>query len=55
MGAYRPGDVFVVCFDLPGMNPSTIDLTGEQNLLTIKAERRFERGEGDEVIAAERP
>jgi HSP20 family molecular chaperone IbpA len=41
--------------DLPGMDPGTIDLTVEQNVLTIKSERRFERREGDEVIAAERP
>jgi HSP20 family protein len=37
------------------MDPGTIDLTVEQNVLTIKAERRFERREGDDVIAAERP
>ena len=55
MDAYRRGDEFVVRFDLPGMDPGTIDLTVEQNVLTIKAERRFERREGDEVIAAERP
>src|SRR5881398_1855006 len=55
MDAYRRGDEFVVCFDLPGMDPGTIDLTVEQNVLTIKAERRLERRDGDEVIAAERP
>src|SRR2546430_7131806 len=55
MDAYRHGDEVVVCFDLPGMDPGTIDLTVEQNVLTIKAERRFERRECDEVIAAERP
>jgi HSP20 family protein len=55
MDAYRRGDEFVVCFDLPGMDLRTIDLTVEQNVLTIKAERHFERREGDEVIAAERP
>jgi HSP20 family protein len=54
MDAFRRGDEFVVCFDLPGMDPGTIDLTVEQNVLTIKAERRFERRESDEVIAAER-
>jgi HSP20 family protein len=36
---------FVVCFDLPGMDPGAIDLTVEQNVLTIKAERRLERRE----------
>ena len=55
MDAYRRGDEFVVSFDLPGMAPGTIDLTVEQNVLTIKAERRFDGQEGDEVIAAERP
>jgi HSP20 family protein len=54
MDAYRRGDEFVVSFDLPGMAPGAIDLTVEQNVLTIKAERRFDGHEGDEVIAAER-
>jgi HSP20 family protein len=54
MDAYRRGDEFVVSFDLPGMAPGTIDLTVEQNVLTIKAERRYDGQEGDEVIAAER-
>src|SRR5689334_3539545 len=55
MDAYRRGDEFVVSFDLPGVDPGAIDLTVEQNILTIKADRHFERREGDEVIAAERP
>ena len=42
MDAYRRGDEFVVSFDLPGMAPGTIDLTVEQNVLTIKSERRFD-------------
>jgi HSP20 family protein len=54
MDAYRRGDEFVVSFDLPGMAAGTIDLTVEQNVMTIKAERRFDGREGDEVIAAER-
>ena len=54
MDAYRRGDEFVVSFDLPGITPGKIDLTVEQNVLTIKAERRFDGREGDEVIAAER-
>jgi HSP20 family protein len=55
MDAYRRGDEFVVSFDLPGVDPGKIDLTVEQNVLTIKAERRFEGQENDEWIAAERP
>ena len=54
MDAYRRGDEFVVSFDLPGMAPGAIDLTIEQNVPTIKAERTFDGREGDEVIAAER-
>jgi HSP20 family protein len=55
MDAYRRGDEFVVSFDLPGMDPGKIDLTVEQNVLMIKAERRFEDEAGDEWTAAERP
>ena len=32
-----------------------IELTVEQNVLTIKAERRFEPEEGDELVISERP
>ena len=39
MDGYRRGDVFVVHFDLPGVDPDTIDLTVEQNTLTVTAER----------------
>jgi HSP20 family protein len=39
MGAYRLGDEFHVNFDLPGVDPSSIELTVEKNVLTVKAER----------------
>jgi HSP20 family protein len=55
MDAYRRGDRFIVEFDLPGVAPESIELTAEQNVLTVRAERRFEPLEGDEVIVAERP
>jgi HSP20 family protein len=55
MYAYRRGDRFIVEFDLPGVEPASIELTVEQNVLTVRAERRFEPREGDEVIVAERP
>lgn len=38
MDAYREGDTFVVSFDLPGVDPGSIDLTVERNLLTVHAE-----------------
>ena len=55
MDAYRRGEQFIVHFDLPGIDPAAIDLTVEQNVLTVRAERRFEPREGDEVVVAERP
>src|SRR5512132_645811 len=55
MDAYRRGDQFIVEFDLPGVEPASIDLTVENNVLTVRSERRFEPREGDEVVVAERP
>ena len=55
MDAYRRGDQFIVEFDLPGVEPASIELTVEQNVLTVRAERRFEPREGDEVLVSERP
>lgn len=55
MDAYRQGDRFVVDFDLPGIDPSSIDLTVEKNALTVAAERRWEAAEDIQVVASERP
>jgi len=45
---------FVVRFDLPGVEPDRIELTIEKNVLTVSAERRGDRQDGDAVVAAER-
>jgi len=55
LDAYRDGDRFLVILDIPGIDPATIDLTVEKNVLSISAERRWERAEGVEVVVAERP
>jgi HSP20 family protein len=55
MDAYRRNGDFVVHFDLPGIDPGTIDLTVEKNVLTVTAERRFAKQEGDEITVSERP
>jgi HSP20 family protein len=55
MDAYRRGDDVVLLFDLPGVDPESIDLTVDQHVLTVRAERRREAREGEEVLAAERP
>jgi HSP20 family protein len=55
MDAYRDGEQFVVQFDLPGVDPSSIDLNVEHNVLTVKAERASTQGEDVELQVAERP
>jgi HSP20 family protein len=55
MDAYRRGEMFLVHLDLPGVDPDSIELTAEQNVLTISAEREFEFEEGDQLLVNERP
>ena len=55
MDAYRQGDTFYVKFDLPGIEQDSIDLTVEQNVLTVRAERPGIQPDGVEMIVAERP
>jgi HSP20 family protein len=55
MDAYRDGEQFVVHFDLPGVDPSSVDLNVERNVLTVKAERIPSYGEQVELQVAERP
>ncbi len=55
MDAYRQGDRFVVQLDLPGVDPASIDLTVEKNVLTVTAERQWQPGDDAQVVVAERP
>jgi HSP20 family protein len=55
MDAYRHGDKFLVHFDLPGIDPGSIEVTVEKNVLAVRAVRVAERAEEDEVVIAERP
>jgi HSP20 family protein len=55
MDAVRHGSQVFVSFDLPGVDPESIDLSVERDVLTVTAERKFEVGEDDQVIAHERP
>ncbi len=56
MDAYRKGSEFLVHFDVPGIDPSSIELTVEKNVLTVTAERTRHWGEeAEEVVVSERP
>jgi HSP20 family protein len=54
MDAWRQGDTFLIEFDLPGVQPETLDIDVERNVLTIKAERPARNGDW-EMLASERP
>jgi HSP20 family protein len=53
--AYRRGDEFVAEFDLPGVDPASIELTVEKNVLTVHAQRKRLDIEGVEMLVGERP
>ena len=54
LDAWREGDAFVLEFDLPGVQPETLDIVVERNVLTVRAERPPKNGDW-EMLAAERP
>jgi HSP20 family protein len=53
MDAWREGDTFVIEFDLPGVQPETLDIDVERNVLTLRAERPARNGDW-EMLASER-
>lgn len=55
MDAWKSGDTYHVALDLPGVDPSSVDLTVERNSLTVQAQRNASFGEDDQVLVAERP
>ena len=52
--AYRRGHELKVELDLPGADPGSIELTVENDVLTVRASRTLLRDETDEVEIAER-
>jgi HSP20 family protein len=56
MDAYRKGDAFLLSLDLPGVTPGSIELTVEDGVLTITAQRPLPPKSDDvEAVIAERP
>lgn len=55
MDAWRDGDTFVIEFDLPAVDPDSVDLDVERNVLTVRAERLSPTGPEVELMASERP
>lgn len=52
---YRDGDHYVLNADLPGIDPGSVDVDVDGQLLTIRAERTPRSREGVKWIASERP
>ena len=50
LDVYRKGERFIVRVDLPGIDPASLDLTVERNVLSITAERSWVPADGDEVL-----
>jgi HSP20 family protein len=55
MDGYRDGERFIVRFDIPGVDPDSIDLTVERNVLTVIADRQWQPSDDQEVLISERP
>jgi len=54
LDAYRIDDTFHIDIDLPGVDPAGIDITVDQKVLTVRAERRRAEGENVRYVVAER-
>lgn len=55
MDAYRRDDNVWVHLDLPGVTADSVDISVERNVLTVTAERSYQRQEGDRLYFDERP
>src|SRR3954452_15149238 len=55
MDVWQAEDGYHVALDLPGIDPSSVEISCERNVLTIHANRSAEYEEGHNVLLAERP
>ncbi len=54
MDLYRDGDHYILSADLPGIDPGSVDIDVDGQLLTIRAERTLPSGDGVKWITRER-
>jgi HSP20 family protein len=54
MDATRTEDGLVLRFDLPGIDPASIDVTVDRGVLTVGAKRTEEHTEGEKPVVRER-
>jgi HSP20 family protein len=54
MDLYRDGDHYVLAADMPGIDPGSVDIDVDGQLLTIRAERTLGSGDGVKWITRER-
>lgn len=54
MDATRTEDGLVLRFDLPGIDPASIDVTVDRGVLTVGAKRTEEHTEGEKAVVRER-
>lgn len=54
MDAVRTGGDVVLRFDVPGIDPSSIDVTVDRGVLSVSVERQEERSENDKFFVRER-
>jgi HSP20 family protein len=55
MDCLRTGDTVVVRFDLPGIDAESLDVSTENNTLTVRAERNRHDPEDATYLVSERP
>ncbi|MFF5294093.1 Hsp20/alpha crystallin family protein [Paractinoplanes globisporus] len=55
LDAYRIDDTFHIDIDLPGVDPAGIDITVDNKVLTVRAERKHVEGDNVRYLVAERP
>ncbi len=55
MDCLRTGDQFVVRFDLPGIDSDSLEVSAENQTLTVRAERTRHDPDGSAYLVSERP